>query len=283
MSLLYLIFLAIIQGITEFLPISSSAHLILPAQLFESLHLVDQGPLIDLMAHFGSLGAVVLYYRADMRKLWRGGLDIASLSTTRRQSEDARLFLYLSIASLPALSLGVVLSQIEGAHLRSPWVIAYAMIGFAFILWASDVIGKRKIQPAFSPALALWIGAAQMLAFIPGTSRAGITMSAARMAGFGRAQAARFSILMAVPILLAAGVLAFIQLWQTTLEEAHNTPKIIGAYDAWQAGLIVCGLSFVSSYIAVNLFMRFIEKIGFLPFVIYRVLLGSALLVILLA
>lgn len=265
MTWIHYLLLAIIQGITEFLPISSSAHLILPAQVF---HWTDQGPLIDLMAHLGSLGAVMLYYRKDVGDMIFGGFDLVSLNRIRTQSKRARLALYILIATPPALIAGLVLHKLGiDEKLRSAEIIAWAMIGFGIVLWLADIWGKRvKTIDALDWKAALLIGLSQVIAFIPGTSRSGITMTSARMLGFTRKESAHFSMLMSIPLLLAGGSFAFLELLQQ------------GQSARLQDGLLVAGGAFVTAYFAITIFMKLIEKISFFPFMIYRLVLGGALL-----
>ncbi|NNC38489.1 MAG: undecaprenyl-diphosphate phosphatase [Acidimicrobiales bacterium] len=266
MTWLHLLILAIVQGLTEFLPVSSSAHLILPAQI---LNWPDQGPLIDLMAHLGSLGAVLIYYRRDVRRMLCGGVDLLSFDQARQSSERARLTSYILIATPPALLAGLAMNAIGWDEaIRSPAIIAWTMIIFGIILWLADVFGKKvKTIEGMNWKAAFLIGLAQIIAFIPGTSRSGITMTAARALGYTRTESARFSMLMAIPIIGAGGCFAFIKLLRSG-----------GGNASWMDGLVVAGLSLIAAYFAIYVFMRLIEKISFLPFMIYRVALGVILL-----
>lgn len=266
MTWLHLIILAIVQGLTEFLPVSSSAHLILPAKIFDW---PDQGPLIDLMAHLGSLGAVLIYYRSDVRRMVAGGFDIISFNKTRQQSSQAKLASHILIATPPALLVGLLMSlQGWDEAVRSPLIIAWAMIIFGVILWLADVFGKKlKTVEGMNWQAAALIGLAQVIAFIPGTSRSGITMTAARALGYTRSESARFSMLMAIPIIGAGGCFAFIKL----IKDGGGTAT-------WTDGLIVAGLSLVTAYFAIYVFMKLIEKISFFPFMLYRLAVGGALL-----
>ncbi len=270
MTWIHYLLLAIIQGITEFLPISSSAHLILPAQVFGW---PDQGPLIDLMAHLGSLGAVVLYYKTDVRRMIAGSFDLLSFKPERLNRKRAQLAMFILIATPPALIVGFAMSMIGWAEaIRSPEIIAWAMIGFGIVLWLADIWGKRvKTIETMDWKAAIFIGFAQVLAFIPGTSRSGITMTAARGLGFTRSESARFSMLMAIPIIFAGGAYAFLRL----VQNGKNTEGSASLVD----GLIVAGLSFVAAYFAIAIFMKLIERISFLPFMLYRLALGAVLLI----
>lgn len=266
MTWLHLLILAIVQGLTEFLPISSSAHLILPAQI---LDWPNQGPLIDLMAHLGSLGAVIIYYQRDVRRMIAGGFDLISFNKARQSSDQAKLTSYILIATPPALLVGFLMS-LKGwdEAVRTPSIIAWAMIAFGLILWLADVFGKKlKTIDGMNWKAALLIGLAQVIAFIPGTSRSGITMTAARALGYTRSESARFSMLMAIPIIGVGGCFAFLKLL-----------KDGGGNASWIDGLVVASLSLITAYFAIYVFMKLIEKISFFPFMLYRLALGGALL-----
>ena len=266
MTWFHYLLLALIQGLTEFLPVSSSAHLILPSKIFEWQ---DQGPLIDLMAHLGSLGAVILYYRQDVRKMILGGFDLLSFRPERLGTPRAKLALWIIIATPPALIIGFLMNMVGlDEMVREPEIIAWAMIGFGIILWLADLWGKQlKTIETMNWQAALLIGLSQVLAFIPGTSRSGITMTTARILGFSRKESARFSMLMAIPIILAGGGFALLKLIMADNINAR-----------WQDGLLVAGFSFIAAYFAIYIFMKLIEKISFFPFMLYRLALGFGLL-----
>lgn len=263
MPIVQLIVLAIIQGLTEFLPVSSSAHLILAPLAVDGWE--DQGPLIDIAAHVGSLFAVLLYFRSETAMLTRGGVDALRFHA----SEDRKLFFYIAGATLPILAAAAVLVAFDlTAALRSPTVIGLASIFFGVLLWHADR------APALKEGLdrigwreALIIGATQILALIPGASRSGVTMTAARYLGWTRTEAARFSMLLAIPTIAAFGLFAAIELARDG-----------GGGDMAGAG-IVAVLSFASAYAAIAFFMRLTRMMSFTPFVIYRILLGVVLLV----
>ncbi|WP_298913038.1 undecaprenyl-diphosphate phosphatase [uncultured Algimonas sp.] len=256
--------LALIQGLTEFLPVSSSAHLILPQAVFGW---TEQGVLIDVMAHFGTLFSVLLYFRRDVAEMLAGLGDLLA----RRLTRGAVLALNLIVATPPALLIGVLLASGGWDEaLRSPWIIAVATILFGVVLWLSDVMARQdRDMDTLSWRGAFIMGAAQVLAFIPGTSRSGITMTAGRAIGLSRDAAARFSMLMSLPVIGAGGAYALVKL--ATGEETGGAT--LGQ------GLLVAALSFIVAYAAIALFLRFVTRIGFLPFMIYRVLLGVALIV----
>ncbi len=262
MDLIQLIILSLIQGITEFLPVSSSAHLILVPLL---THWQDQGLAIDIAAHFGSLFAIAFYLRKDILRILIAGFD--SIKEKEIATQDSRLFWYLAIASLPVLVAGFLLSDFVSTNLRDPLIIAYASIGFGLLLWYADVKGKqlRKID-SINLRDAILIGLTQILALVPGTSRSGITMTAALMLGLDRVSAARFSFLMAVPIILAAGCYESLKL---ILSEV--------SVDIFNFSVTAL-LSAISALLAIHVFMKFLDKVGMLPFVIYRVVLGVVLI-----
>ena len=270
MSWFHLIILALIQGLTEFLPISSSGHLILPSQL---LGWPDQGPLIDVMAHFGSLFAVLLYFRRDVLDILRGGLDLLQ----RKLNTNSALALNLIISTPPALLLGFLLaSKGWDDMLRSPEIIACTTIIFGVLLWLSDVKAKSdKPVKDLSWGGAVTLGLAQSLALIPGTSRSGITMTAGRSLGLSREASARFSMLMSLPVIGAGGLYAMYKL----ISSEPLTHSATAQSATLMNGLVVAGLSFVTAYACIAIFMKWVGRIGFFPFMIYRLLLGAGLLI----
>lgn len=264
MELWHIIVLAIIQGLTEFLPISSSAHLILPSQV---LGWPDQGLAFDVAVHVGTLAAVVWYFRKEVVRLtvaWAG-------DTARgRVGQDSGLAWAVIAGTIPAGLAGLLLNDVIETSLRSSMVIAASTIGFGLVLWWSDAVGRRTRElPSLTMKDALIIGVAQALALIPGTSRSGITITAALFLGFGREAAARFSFLLSIPLILAAGLLKTLEL----VEQG-------GATD-WAAIALGTALSFVSAVICIHLFLKFLERLGLMPFVIYRMVLGVLLIVML--
>ncbi len=261
MSIEQLILLAIIQGITEFLPISSSAHLILLPQLMD---LPDQGPLIDVAVHVGSLGAVLLYFRGDVAALFRGIAHLAQ----GHQSSETKLLINLIIATPPVLFMGLAL-YVSGMinELRSAEVIAWMTIMFGVILYLADRWGKeKKTLEKLKMNHALAIGVAQCVSLIPGTSRSGITMTMARSLGYTRTESARFSMLLALPTIAAFGLYTAFEIYES------------GSSILQQDALFVMVLSFASAYAAIAFFMRLLQRMSLLPFVIYRLVLGFALL-----
>jgi len=264
MSWFHLIILALIQGLTEFLPISSSAHLILPSKL---LNWPDQGPLIDVMAHFGSLFAVLLYFRRDVADILRGCIDLLR----RKLNTNSALALNLILSTPPAMIAAFVLATtgIDDAIRLLP-IIAATTIIFGVLLWLADVKAKNdKPVEDLTWGGAVILGLAQSLALIPGTSRSGITMTAGRTLGLSREASARFSMLMSLPIIGAGGLYAMLKLMSA--EPTAHTATLTN-------GLVVAGLSFVTAYACIALFMKWVGRIGFLPFMIYRLILGFGII-----
>jgi len=260
-TLLEIIILAIIQGITEFLPISSSAHLLLPAELFGW---VSQGLAFDVAVHVGSLLAVMIYLRKDIIGMTHG-FFVHGFS--RNQTEHSRLAWSVIIASVPIVIVGFLLKDWIEVNARTALVMAVTTIGFGLLLWYADATAKlqTKLQ-GMRFGHAIIIGCAQILALIPGTSRSGITMTASLMLGFDRESAARFSFLLSIPAILGAGLLSTVDL----LQQAEPVD--------WAALFYGAAFSFVSAYLCIYLFLSWISRIGMLPFVIYRLCLGVILL-----
>lgn len=253
--------LALIQGITEFLPISSSGHLVLTPHLFGW---PDQGLAFDVAVHVGTLLAVVLYFRKDV---WLMGRDWTLSILTRQPTSNSRLAWWIIFATLPAIGLGLLINGELEQALRDPLVIASTTIGFALLLWWSDIKGKQvRDEYSLSFKDIVIIGGAQALALIPGTSRSGITITAALMLGLTREAAAKFSFLLSIPIILGAGTLKTRDLLEST------------APVQWEAMFGGFVLSFISAYVVIALFLKWINKIGMQPFVWYRLLLGALLI-----
>ncbi len=251
------IILALLQGLTEFLPISSSAHLILPSRL---LGWPDQGLAFDVAVHVGSLLAVMIYFRRDLLDLLRGSW--AALGSRRLNPEMQMLFL-LGVATIPVGLAGVLLDERVSGQLRSIAVIATTTVVFGLLLGLADWRGGRDRSLDMRAAIA--IGLAQALAVIPGTSRSGITMTAALFCGLDRQSAARFSFLLSIPVILAAGVFKGRD-WLVAPERVD-----------WSLLSLSVLISALTAYATIALFLRLLDRLGFLPFVIYRCALGSVL------
>lgn len=260
MPFLHIVVLALVQGITEFLPISSSGHLILVPIV---AGWPDQGLMIDVAVHVGTLGAVLLYFWRDV---W---MMLAGLGRVARGRWDpgARLAVLVIAATLPVVVAGFILDHFYPQGLRSIEVIGWTTLLFGIVLYLADAFGltvRRMEHMRFSDAAV--IGVSQVLALIPGTSRSGITMTAARMLGFDRTDAARFSMLLSMPTILGAGTLKGWELYQSG--DAQLTA------DAFA----VAGLAMVSALVAITLLMAWLRRATFTPFVVYRVVLGVLLL-----
>lgn len=264
-----LIILALVQGITEFLPISSSAHLIL-VPLF--MDWMDQGLVIDLALHFGTLFAVLLYYRSDVAMMLRAVPTLfrptASAADTGDAGEGRRLIWALLVGTIPIILVGGLLVMLDRDEMmRTAEVIGWTSIIFGlFLYWADRFTPERMDLGRMTPWRGFIIGLSQLLAIIPGTSRAGITMTAGRFLGFDRLSAARFSMLLAVPTILASsagGVLKLVKAGDVAL----TTSAVIAAV-----------LAFVAAYVTIMLFMRWLRHASMTPFVVYRVALGLLLL-----
>lgn len=263
MPLLHLILVALIQGVTEFLPISSSGHLILLPKL---TGLDDQGVAVDVAVHVGTLGAVILYFRREVALALRGAGDLAA---GRRGTEGARLTLGLLVATIPVIAFGAVLFALDaGDALRSVAVIGWTMLGFGIVLWIADRWGptaKQGISWSLRDAAA--IGLFQAIALIPGTSRSGITITGARALGWRREDAARLSMLMSIPTILAAGALLGLDALAAERDAAF-----------WRDLGLAAVLAFLAALGALTLMMRLLRSVSFTPYVVYRVIFGAALL-----
>ena len=260
MSLVHLIVVALVQGITEFLPVSSSGHLAL-IPILTSWD--DQGRAIDVAAHIGSLGAVLVYFRRDV-----AALAAAALALPRgRLHPQRRLLLLLLLATLPAVTAGAALATWAGDALREIEIIAWSMTWGAVLLYFADRFGPAADRIGdIGWCRALAIGLAQVLALVPGTSRAGITMTAGRLLGLARDEAARFSMLLAIPVILGAGVL--------------EGASLVAAEDAGlsASALLAAMLSFAAALAAITVLMRWLRHASFTPLVLYRLALGFCLL-----
>ncbi len=253
--------LALIQGLTEFLPISSSAHLVLLPILAQW---PDQGLAFDVAVHVGTLLAVVGYLRTDLMGIAGGWLR--QWGRTGR-STNSHLGWLLIIATLPGVFAGVLLGGVVEQFMRDPLVIAGTTIIFGLLLWWADHrTSRQRAMPDLSFKNALLVGCFQALALIPGTSRSGITMTAGLMLGLTRQAAARFSFLMSVPIIMAAGIFKGAALL--------NSPDGF----QWEVFALGVAVAFASAWVVVALFLRFISQVGMLPFVLYRLTLGGLLL-----
>ena len=260
----HLLSLALIQGITEFLPISSSGHLIL---LPSFTNFPDQGLLIDVSVHVGTLLAVIIYFFRDSLSILKGFSDLA---TGNRHSVPAQLTKFLIWATIPVIILGLILKITDIIDLlRNIKVIGWTMIIFGIFLYLADRFSfSKKINLNYSIKEALIMGLWQSVALIPGTSRSGATITAARILGYKRKSAARIAMLMSIPTILASGSLEIIDVW-------HKVD-----FNHFNDAIIVIFLSFIFAFLTLTIMMRLLNSISFTPYVIYRILLGVLLLAI---
>jgi undecaprenyl-diphosphatase len=260
-SWLQTIVLAIVQGLTEFLPISSSGHLVLVPAIFGW---TDQGLIFDVAVHLGSLAAVCVYFRKDLAGLVAGGVRLLAGSG---ESPESRMALYIMIGTIPAAITGLLFAGWIEANLRNPVVIVFTLSGYGVLMALADRFGRQ--QRIFATARlkdAIIIGIAQALALVPGTSRSGVTISAAMMLGFQRQDAARFSFLLSAPVIMLAAAFESSMLF------------VEGTQFAWAQLAIGVSISAVVAYFSIDFFMRFVNVIGLLPFAIYRLILAGVVL-----
>lgn len=282
MTFIQLLIIAVVQGITEFLPISSSGHLILIPYLTD---FSDQGPLIDVAVHVGSLLAIIVYFFKDVLVLARGGFASIGIGAKAPNAHaERRLFWWIVLGTIPAVAFGLsiklgafngIASGLFGieivdddlmSSIRFTDLIAFNLIFYGILLGLADYFGKGgKTFEDMTWRDGLIVGTAQALAIIPGTSRAGITMTAARALGYERVEAARFSFLLSIPAVAGAGVLI--------------VPEILeaGTALAWDA-LIAGVLTFIAAFLTMAFLMNFLKRASMLVFVLYRIAMGLLLL-----
>jgi undecaprenyl-diphosphatase len=261
MTLIQIIVLALIQGLTEFLPVSSSAHLILGSKVFGW---PDQGLVFDVATHLGTLVAVFIYFRHELLGMMMAWMGPAVTDTDRQRRA---MTIYLAVASIPALLAGALLHDAVELHLRDVQVIAWATIGFGLLLWIADARSPRDGGlDRINLRAAILIGLAQALALIPGTSRSGVTITAGRFLGLSPQAAAKFSFLLAIPIIGAAG--------------SYGALRVLSG-DAdinWTEFALAMLLSALAGWVCIAAFLALLKRIGLMPFVIYRLALGVVLL-----
>ena len=256
-------FLAIVQGATEFLPISSSAHLIvLPAAL--GWH--DQGLAFDIAVHVGTLIASVIYFGPDMRSILRAW---SRSFVSRDMTSDAKMGWFIIIASIPVAVAGFLFHGLVETELRNPMVIGATTAVFALLLWYADKFrrGQRTLE-SMNWKYAVLIGLGQAIAIVPGTSRSGITMTVGLLLGLSRKEAARFAFLLAIPAIAMAGG------WQLLVLVSSQTET---NWDVFAFAVVVSG---IVAYLCIHYFLKFIERVGMLPFVLYRLFLAVVIFAI---
>lgn len=260
MSLEQIIILAFVQGLTEFLPISSSGHLVLVPYLFGW---EDQGLMMDVSAHVGSLVAVIIYFYKDVLRMFSGLWHMLR----GRINDDGRLVINLIIATIPAVFAGLFIDSFVGEALRSVTLIAVIGIIFGLLLYGADKVGKQtKTGTNVTHKEALLYGLAQSLALINGVSRSGICMTAGRKMNYRRADTARFAFLMAIPTIAGAGILKGYQLFKS------------GDTSILQDASLMAFFSFIFGFCAIAFMMKWLRSSNFTPFVIYRIILGIGLI-----
>ena len=261
MTTLQIIILAIVQGLTEFLPISSSGHLVLVPYLFQW---TDQGLAFDVAVHVGSLAAVCIFFRKDIASLLSGGVQVLGGNV---KTAESRMALAIALGTIPAALAGLLFASWIEQNLRDPAVIVYTLAGYGILMALADRYGRRERNISgvgFKDAFI--IGCAQALALVPGTSRSGVTITAARILGFERQDAARFSFLLSAPVILLAAGYKFVEMVAS---------DVIVEWGQLGLGVLV---SCVVAYISIEFFMRVVTRIGLAPFAIYRLILAAVIL-----
>jgi len=262
--------LALVQGVTEFLPVSSSAHLVFPSKLFGW---DDQGLSFDVAVHFGTLAAVMIFYRHWITDLCSAffkaptiALGFKPIESSGQDSRNLQLIRSLLLASVPVFIAGAIMEALIPEGIRSIQIIAWATIVFALVLYLAGRAKGQKSEYEILLSTALIIGVAQVLALIPGTSRSGITIAAAMLLGVSATGAANFSFLLSIPTILAATAIKTLSL----LFAKTGVDWVTLA-----TGALISG---VFAYISITWFISFLNRVGMLPFVIYRLILGACLL-----
>ncbi|MDH3304050.1 MAG: undecaprenyl-diphosphate phosphatase [Gammaproteobacteria bacterium] len=264
MTGLQIVILAIVQGLTEFLPISSSGHLVLVPYL---VNWTDQGLAFDVAVHAGSLVAVCAFFRGDIRGLLRGAAQVLGGNMRLPQ---ANMALAIGIGTVPAAIAGLLFASWIEANLRDPLVVMYTLSGYGILMALADRFGKsERVIAGIGIKDAVIIGCAQALSLVPGTSRSGVTITAARVLGFKRQDAARFSFLLSAPVILLAMLFKGFEL--------------IAGDEAVPWGQLALGaaVSAIVAYLSIEFFMRFVSRIGLAPFAIYRLALAAVILYVL--
>lgn len=277
MSVLHLFLIAAIQGATEFLPISSSGHLIVLPLL---LSVSDQGQMIDVAVHVGTLGAVVVYFWRDVCALVRGAFALIQRCLTQfaqsaqptepsaQQKHDQRIAMALLIATMPIVCVGFVLHATGWAQaMRRIDVVAWSTLVFAVVLyWVDKTIAERKQLASLSVRDAVYLGIAQVCALIPGASRSGVCITAARALGYNRFSATKISMLMSIPTIIASGSLSAIDMvghWNS---------------DVLRSAALAAGFAFAIALPVLAIMIKYLSLVRFTPYVVYRVLLALVLL-----
>lgn len=257
--------LALLQGLTEFLPISSSAHLVIPSLM---LGWQDQGLAFDVAVHVGTLIAVIAYFHRDLTALLHA---VIAAVRERRVNDGSRQVLFLAIATVPVTISGFLINDLIDTHLRTLPVIAATTLVFGLALGLADRAARRGVRRDMTYIIALSVGLAQAIAPIPGVSRSGVTITAGLLLGLGHQSAARFSFLLSIPVIAGAGLLKGRDL------------LLLDTSVPWLQLLLAATLAGITAYLCIAAFLRLIDRIGLMPFVYYRIALALVLAVLWLA
>jgi len=253
--------LALIQGLTEFLPISSSAHLLFPSEIF---NWPDQGLAFDVVLHLGTLSAIIYYYRCSLRSMSN---DFFRSFKTRKLSADAKLAWGVILGTIPVGLAGLLFKDFIEINLRSIEVVAYTTIIFGLLLGLSDWIHhkKDKLREMITWRDVVIIGLFQAIALVPGTSRSGITITAALLLGLSYKLSLKFAFLLSIPVIILS-----------TMFMAMDLASSVNAVD-WPSLLLGFVIAAIAAYATISMFIRLVDKVGMLPFVLYRLFLGGLL------
>lgn len=260
MEWIQVVVLSVLQGFTEFLPISSSAHLILVPKI---VGWEDQGLIFDIAVHVGTLFAVISYFYQDLKRIFTN--FYISLKMNKEYGQSKKFWLIV-IGTIPVGLIGITCGDLIEIYLREPIIIAFSTIIFGALLWYADAKGDKNSDD-ITMKQALIIGIFQAVALIPGTSRSGITITAALLLGINYNKAIRFSFFLSIPLIILAGISTILKIDETVIIQ-------------WDVLLVAILVSFISAFICIHLFLKAIQSIGMKPFIIYRFILGIVLLYI---
>jgi undecaprenyl-diphosphatase len=271
MTILTAAILGVLQGLTEFLPISSSAHLILVPWF---LGWQPMGLVFDVSVHFGTAIAVLAFFWKDWVRLCKA-LFTGFLDRDPFGNQDRKLAWFLIVGTLPAVVAGLLFEELIETKLRSPMVTVYTLAGLGILLFIAEMKSRRnRTLQVFAWADCLWIGFSQVLALVPGVSRSGITMTAALFRNAARTDAARFSFLLSTPVILGASILAGWRLIQQCTQAGDSMAPI--PWEVLVAGVLSAS---ITGFLCIRYFLRYLQTKSFVPFVIYRFLLAGVVLI----
>ncbi|EKD67720.1 MAG: Undecaprenyl-diphosphatase [uncultured bacterium] len=270
MTIFQALILGLIQGLTEFLPVSSSGHLIFVPHIFGW---IDQGLTFDVIVHLGTLVAVVMYFREKIFRVLRAFFVRETTDELKTLAKKERMFGWMiALSVIPALAFGFVMSEVLNIEIRSTLVVAWGLIGWGILLGIADRYNRRHHDATSSITWkkALLIGCAQALALIPGTSRSGMTMTTGLFANLSKKDAAEFSFLMSVPVIAIAGALKIFELIKSGSDTVAVLPLVVGFF-----------ASVISGYLAIWGLLKIIQKWSFMPFVVYRIVIAILIFIFL--